>query len=163
MLAGTPIGVSPLVWYLSIEICDMERDDQAKTNPDLNRREFLVLIGSVAAAPKIMDKQNSSAAASARTIDAGPVINYCADGVYSRFSDQGFFVVRQAQKLQALSAFCTHRRCKLMTEADSSFYCKCHGSKFDPAGKVTEGPAKRNLPQLSTRVNEKGHFIVTIS
>jgi Rieske Fe-S protein len=139
----------------------MERDPQEVENPNLNRREFLLLVGVVVSNPKILEK-TAPVSSAKRTVDAGPIGNYTSDGVYGAFSDQGFFVVRKAQKLQVLSAFCTHRRCRLMAESDRSFYCKCHGSTFDLGGKVTEGPAKRNLPVLASQVNERDHLIVTV-
>lgn len=97
-----------------------------------------------------------------RVVDAGPVGNYAKDGVYDRFRDHGFFIIRRDGKLLAISAVCTHRDCKLTPEPDHSFYCGCHGSTFDANGKVTEGPAKRDLPFLSTQVNDEGHLLVHV-
>ncbi len=58
------------------------------------------------------------------------------------YRDFGFFVIRRGDQLLALSAICTHRKCKLYAEPDSSFYCKCHGSTFDPCRPVCcKGPA----------------------
>ena len=88
--------------------------------------------------------------------------NYAADGVYGGFRDLGFYVVRKGPKVIAFSAFCTHRKCKLTAERDLSFYCKCHGSTFDPNGKVTEGPATRDLPVLPTSTDERGHLLVKV-
>jgi len=90
------------------------------------------------------------------------VARYAADGVYDGFSDEGFFIITKEGKLTVLSAICTHRRCKLKAEPDHSFYCKCHGSIFDPNGNATTGPAKRPLPVLSTTVNERQELIVSI-
>src|SRR5258707_10506076 len=97
-----------------------------------------------------------------RVVNAGLASNYAADGVYTDFGDRGFFVVRRGDKLFALSAICTHRKCKLAAEPDRSFYCKCHGSTFDPVGHVTKGPAKRDLPMFSTSMNEQGQLVVTV-
>lgn len=97
-----------------------------------------------------------------RVINAGPVSAYIPDGVYDRFRDQGFFVIRRGEKLSALSAICTHRKCKLEAEPDHSFYCPCHGSTFSPEGKVTEGPARRDLPVLATFTDENGQFFVRV-
>jgi Rieske Fe-S protein len=82
--------------------------------------------------------------------------------VYTAFRNRGFFIVRRGEKLFALSAICTHRRCKLDVERDHSFYCPCHGSTFDPAGHVTEGPAKRDLPVFATSIGERGELMVRI-
>ena len=96
-------------------------------------------------------------------MNAGPASSYAGEGVYSNFRDRGFFVIRQGDKLFALSAICTHRKCTLAAEPDRSFYCKCHGSTFDPGGHVTKGPAKRDLPVLATFTNEQGQLVVDVS
>src|SRR5215471_12520515 len=96
------------------------------------------------------------------TVDAGPASEYATEGVYGNFRDQGFFLVRKGARLEALSAFCTHRKCKLTAEPNRSFYCNCHGSTFEPDGKVTAGPAKRDLPILPTAVDGRGHLLVTV-
>jgi Rieske Fe-S protein len=124
---------------------------------DINRRDFLILAASVLAGSKAQANP-----ASERVVDVGPASNFAKDGVYAAFESQGFFIVRKGSQLLALSAFCTHRRCKLAAQSDRSFYCRCHGSTFDPNGKVTEGPAKRDLPQLSVVVNEKGNLLVKV-
>lgn len=97
-----------------------------------------------------------------RVINAGPVSHYAADGVYDAFGDEGFFVISNQGNLTILSAICTHRRCKLKAEPDHSFFCKCHGSTFDPHGNATTGPAKRPLPVLSSTVNDQQELIVTV-
>jgi Rieske Fe-S protein len=62
--------------------------------------------------------------------------------------------------LFVLSSICTHRHCIVSAEPDHSFHCKCHGSEFDPGGKVTNGPATRNLPVLPSSIDENHHLIV---
>jgi Rieske Fe-S protein len=126
----------------------------------INRREFVILTCAAAAGCAGSSVDNPPVTLKPVTMDAGPAGDYAADGVYDRFRDRGFFIVRKGPSLIALSAICTHRRCKLSAEPDRSFYCKCHGSTFDPSGKVTEGPATRDLPPLPTSVDERGHLIV---
>jgi Rieske Fe-S protein len=140
----------------------MKRDDQDDLSAGLNRRQFLVLAAAAVASPKAVDARSASDALSGRVVDAGQISNYASDGVYGGFRDLGFFVVRKGTKLIAFSAFCTHRKCKLTAERDLSYYCKCHGSTFDPNGKVTEGPATRDLPMLPTSTDEKGHLLVRV-
>jgi Rieske Fe-S protein len=137
-----------------------DRDDEAE---GMNRRQFLMLAAACAAMtnPKSVHARNPPGSRAEQLIDAGPLSNYSSDGLYADFRDLGFFVIRKGDKLIALSSYCTHRKCKLTAERDHSFYCKCHGSTFDPGGKVTEGPATRNLPELST-TNEKGRLLVKI-
>jgi Rieske Fe-S protein len=126
----------------------------------INRRQFLIfLTAGLAAGCKTGD---NLAMNRERIINAGSVGNFTADGVYSNFREQGFFVVRKGDKLFALSAICTHRKCKLTAEPDRSFYCPCHGSTFDPAGHLTAGPAKHDLPVLPAFPNEQGELVVNV-
>jgi Rieske Fe-S protein len=66
-------------------------------------------------------------------------------------------VVRQARKPVAvstvdgvtcrLSAVCTHLGGLLSwNDAEKSWDCPLHGSRFSPAGQVLQGPATRDLP-----------------
>ncbi|MGH3625127.1 MAG: FAD-dependent oxidoreductase [Sciscionella sp.] len=51
-------------------------------------------------------------------------------------------------KLHAVSLRCTHLGCLLrFNEAEHSWDCPCHGSRFDVDGSVLEGPATRPLPR----------------
>lgn len=129
----------------------------------LSRREFLLLTAGLAGGCETGKEGGTSAANHGRMVDAGPANNYAADGVYGGFRDQGFFLVRRNDKLLALSAICTHRKCTLAAEPDRSFYCKCHGSTFDPGGHVTKGPAKRDLPVLPAHTNGQGRLIVEVT
>ncbi len=58
----------------------------------------------------------------------------------------------QAGELYALSPVCTHLGCLVnWNTAEKSWDCPCHGSRFDPAGHVLNGPAvtplqARDLP-----------------
>jgi len=128
----------------------------------MNRRKFLFLTTTVAVTgcQTPDDHSPSNAIRTERVVNAGPVVNYATDGVYTAFRNQGFFVVRRGEKLFALSAICTHKKCRLTSEPNRSFYCPCHGSTFDPAGHVTQGPAQRDLPVFTTSVNEGGELLV---
>jgi Rieske Fe-S protein len=128
----------------------------------INRRQFLMLTAAAAAGCKAVTDKDASGAGKERVVDAGPVSDYAAEGVHGRFRDQGFFVVRQGGALFAISAICTHRKCKLAAKPDHSFVCPCHGSVFDPGGRVLNGPAKRDLPVYPVFTNESGQLLVTI-
>jgi Rieske Fe-S protein len=136
----------------------MKSDKREEIRAGINRRQFLLLAtaGAAIATPKSGCAHNAE-----KLIDAGPLSKYAAEGLYGGFRDLGFFVIRKGDKLIALSSYCTHRKCTLKAEGDHSFYCKCHGSTFDPNGKVTEGPATRNLPVLATS-NAKGRLLVSV-
>lgn len=128
----------------------------------LNRRQFLLLSAALAAGCSSTPPGVVPSVREARIINAGLASNYAADGVYARFRALGFFIIRRGDQLFALSAICTHRKCRLIAEPDRSFYCPCHGSTFDPNGHVTEGPAKRDLPTLATFINKDGNLLVTV-
>lgn len=128
----------------------------------INRRQFLLLTAGLAAGCKTGDEGGGATTKAEHTVNAGPTGNYTRDGVYSNFRDQGFFVIRQDGNLFALSAICTHRKCKLTAEPDHSFYCKCHGSTFAPDGRVTQGPARRDLPVFSIVTDENGQLLVKL-
>ncbi|MGA3006254.1 MAG: Rieske 2Fe-2S domain-containing protein [Opitutaceae bacterium] len=128
----------------------------------MNRKQFLVLAAALVAGCHTVNLGGRSGSPpKERLVDAGPVGNFAADGLYSAFLDQGFFVIRQGSRLFVLSSLCTHRKCKLNAMPDRSFYCDCHGSTFDPNGRVTEGPATRNLPTLPFTY-ENGRLLVRV-
>jgi Rieske Fe-S protein len=126
---------------------------------DVNRREFVVLAAGLVVAGCAAG-ENAEIHLKEVNLDAGPMSDYASDGVYDKHRKDGYFVVRQGERLFAISSMCTHRDCLVNAKPDHSFHCKCHGSDFDPNGKVTEGPATRNLPVLPTAVDEKKHLIV---
>ena len=128
----------------------------------MNRRSFLFLGATFTAGCATTPGANWSSGGKERVVNAGPAGQYLADGVYPRFRDLGFFIVRRGARLFALSSICTHRRCKLEAEPDKTFSCPCHGSTFDANGQVTEGPARHALPELEISRNEKGELLVKI-
>ena len=128
----------------------------------INRREFLILTGATAACAATDCLARADGSGAGQVIDAGPVSNFAADGVYDSLRTLGFFVIRKGGKLFALSSICPHRKTVLKAEPDCSFYCKRHGSTFDPSGHVTQGPAERDMPVLATSVNGAGHLLVKV-
>ncbi|MFG2784713.1 FAD-dependent oxidoreductase [Streptomyces prunicolor] len=53
-------------------------------------------------------------------------------------------------QLHAVDARCTHLGCLVaFNRAEAAWECPCHGSRFDPAGKILQGPATRPLEQRS--------------
>jgi Rieske Fe-S protein len=126
----------------------------------MDRREFITLTAGASLCVAAGCTVRAAQGGSEQVIDAGPVDNYAKDGVYDAYRSLGFFVVRQKGELMVLSSFCTHRQVQLKAEPDCSFYCRRHGSTFDPNGHVTKGPASRNLPKLSASVSGSGHLLV---
>jgi nitrite reductase/ring-hydroxylating ferredoxin subunit len=54
-----------------------------------------------------------------------------------------------AGTLHEHSAVCTHLGCIVhWNNAEQTWDCPCHGSRYDPYGKVIHGPANRDLAQV---------------
>lgn len=56
-------------------------------------------------------------------------------------------------KFMTISTICTHKKCDIDYTGDE-FVCPCHGSTFTKSGKVTTGPATKNLRSYKTTFNE---------
>lgn len=124
----------------------------------MNRREFVVLsVLGVCAAEDVLAEEPSAA------FDAGPVGDFASDGIFDKFAKpQKFILIRAGSKLTCISAICTHKNCVLKPK-DGNLRCPCHGSIFTPAGEVTKGPAKSNLPRYKVTVDAQSHVIVDLS
>ena len=130
----------------------------------MNRRDFIFLGATFAAGcGSLPPGAGIAPAPETRAVNAGPAGQFLADGIYAQFRDEGFFIVRRGANLFAISAVCTHRKCKLDAEADNTFYCPCHGSTFDADGNVTAGPARRRLPVFTVSTDDKGDLRVNLS
>ena len=97
-----------------------------------------------------------------QTFRAGYPADYKPDEVSTRWKDQfGVWIVRQDDKLYALSTVCTHLGCTpnwLPNEA--KFKCPCHGSGFYKSGINFEGPAPRPLERYRVALADDGQIIV---
>ena len=63
------------------------------------------------------------------------------------------------EKLQiadyGINPTCTHLGCTVNWNAEQNrFVCPCHGSQYDPQGRVVQGPAKRSLPLITVVVKQ---------
>lgn len=74
--------------------------------------------------------------------------------------DEDMLVKISQTKFVALSLICKHKGCTVELEGNK-FVCPCHGSEYAIDGKVTEGPAKKNLDTYETIYDpEKGTVTV---
>lgn len=67
-------------------------------------------------------------------------------------------VIRETNRVVALSAVCTHLGCLVKYQGGGVVLCPCHAAAFDLSGNVTGGPAPRPLP--SYPVSIEGNQIV---
>jgi len=68
-------------------------------------------------------------------------------------------VVRDGDKLAAISTTCTHLGC-IVSVAETGFACPCHGSHYDQDGYVTSGPAPRALSWYQVTLAPNGDVVV---
>jgi Rieske Fe-S protein len=142
---------------------------------EMNRRQFVVLTSAVLVGcerdsdPIATTPESTTSPTPApveqqqeRVSDAGPLDAFDSDRVYDSHREQGYFLIRRDDKLFAISSICTHKGCKVRAMQDQTFLCRCHGSIFDQNGKVTKGPAARNLPRFAIAVDEQRHVIVDL-
>lgn len=68
---------------------------------------------------------------------------------FKQVKPSGFWIIREEERLSALSIICTHLGCiPSWLPNDRKFKCPCHGSGFKPNGTNFEGPAPRPLERF---------------
>jgi cytochrome b6-f complex iron-sulfur subunit len=79
-------------------------------------------------------------------------------------SSQRFFVVRERDRVYALSARCAHLGCTVNWFQDLRiFKCPCHGSEYHGNGANFAGPAPRPLDRFRIALNADGQLVVDTS
>ena len=73
--------------------------------------------------------------------------------------DTPALLIHNQDGFSALSLVCTHLGCTVESKPEG-FTCPCHGSRFDTLGKVTRGPAQKNLHSLRTGITDDGNLHV---
>lgn len=139
------------------------------SDEDRGRRAFLGLLTSTAFAtaiagtgvtavrflwPEVLFEQETRfRLGKADTIPAGTVLV---------LPEQKAYVVHAEAGLFALSATCTHLGCLTQYERDNNrIFCPCHGSRYDIAGKVTNGPAPKALARFALTI-EDGFLVIDV-
>lgn len=75
---------------------------------------------------------------------------------------RNMLVLQADGSLLAFSMLCTHVCCTLQyVAALKELGCPCHGSIFSSTGKVIQGPAVVDLPQVTLRVDTNGYVFPT--
>jgi cytochrome b6-f complex iron-sulfur subunit len=85
------------------------------------------------------------------TIDSASPLNSVGGMAFVQASGAAFLVTRTAaDACTALTAACTHQACTVSNGSAGVFTCPCHGSQFDPAGRVVRGPATAPLHEFQS-------------
>ena len=137
-----------------------------KLPPNLSRRKFfrictriaLGLAGVLGLGGLIRYFSHKPAADRPRVYDLGPVEDFPASGNLIR-PDIPAVIYQTDLGFEAYSLICTHLGCTL-EESGEGFSCPCHGSQFNPVGKVIKGPAREDLETLDIEVTESGDLII---
>ena len=75
------------------------------------------------------------------------------DGYRTVSEQRVVYLVREGDRVRALSAVCTHLGCRVAWhDAERHFKCPCHGGRFTGVGHVAGGPPPRPLDELPTRL-----------
>jgi cytochrome b6-f complex iron-sulfur subunit len=82
-----------------------------------------------------------------------------AAGTRIALEAQRVCVVREGNKLAAISTTCTHLGC-IVGISDTGFACPCHGSRYDQDGNVTGGPAPKALAWYKVTLAPNGELEV---
>jgi len=62
----------------------------------------------------------------------------------------------ESGSVRAVSPICTHRGCQVaFNNAEQTWDCPCHGSRYDVEGKVIHGPAVRDLAPLDEKTTPR--------
>ena len=80
-------------------------------------------------------------------------------GEVRRPEGRNVFIFHRPEGFVAISAVCTHLGC-IVNPSARGFVCPCHGSVFDPDGRVLGGPAPRPLPWFEISVAPDGQLLV---
>jgi cytochrome b6-f complex iron-sulfur subunit len=72
---------------------------------------------------------------------------------------QRICIVRDGDKLAAISTTCTHLGC-IVAISETGFACPCHGSRYDQDGNVTGGPAPKPLAWYQVNLAPNGEIMV---
>ena len=73
-------------------------------------------------------------------------------------------IARDAAGVYAMSTLCTHAQCDMNgtdgSISNAELVCSCHGSRFDPNGVPTRGPAGRPLPHYAVTISTEGDIVI---
>ncbi len=96
---------------------------------------------------------------SSRRVKLGPVSAFKGISITPEPKER-LWVFSDDKGLYVISAVCTHLGCVVAKQEDGSFFCPCHGSRFDAEGKVTKGPAPKPLLHLELSISADGQLVV---
>jgi cytochrome b6-f complex iron-sulfur subunit len=127
------------------------------TQENINRRDFIgksiktITIGALTLTAlditKLMAKSfdtDSNDNVVEKVIKLSDYPDLASVGGYTMITSKVIVIRVSSSNFIALNITCTHKHCEVDYDG-SSFTCPCHGSEYSKYGKVTNGPATKNL------------------
>ncbi|MCB9853044.1 MAG: Rieske 2Fe-2S domain-containing protein [Phycisphaerales bacterium] len=149
------------------KVLDKSKADTKKEPEGASRRDILGVAGMAAGWAAVATVTGGGTLAFARfmapnvlevedpKVRCGPLSKYVAmapgdvNEDYKPVKPSGFWIIRQEDRIAALSIICTHLGCiPSWLPNDRKFKCPCHGSGFKENGVNFEGPAPRPLERF---------------
>jgi len=142
-----------------------ELQQSERFKPKQTRRDFLGLAAAWSAIvsfvmamlgamrlpmPSVFPESNSK-------VKLGPPDRF-AVGSATYLPQNKLWLFRNEEGFHAISSVCTHLGCIAEREADGHFSCPCHGSVFDPEGRVLGGPAPKGLVWVELDLSPEGQL-----
>ena len=85
------------------------------------------------------------------TIDANSPLNAVGGMALVQAGNVSFLAARTSQDAcTVVTSTCTHQACTVSNVSGGTYTCPCHGSQFDPSGRVVRGPAAAPLHVFSS-------------
>ncbi len=100
--------------------------------------------------PVFIRRRNEEDIASARAVKLSDLVDTSAENANkpnTEATDENR-TMDEAGEWLVMMGVCTHLGCVPLGDAGDfgGWYCPCHGSHYDAAGRIRKGPAPRNLP-----------------
>ncbi|MCG3179793.1 MAG: Cytochrome b6-f complex iron-sulfur subunit [Phycisphaerae bacterium] len=127
----------------------------------LSRTAFWVTTGTLTFAAIGVARMPKPGVMPGRSADLklGPPGNFPVSPDPVRIGARNLFILHDENGFAAISAVCTHLGCIVAATGDG-FACPCHGSRFGPDGRVTQGPAGSPLPWFRMSLAPDGQIVV---
>lgn len=131
---------------------------------ECTRREFVVA-GAAACAAALWTLRGTVVLADdgKEKIDVGEVSQFKEDGAVDTWTTKHrFFIVRQGDKLFAVSATCTHKGSLIRIDEDDSnrYFCPKHEGTFELTGKRIRGKPRSSLPRLGITLDPGNNHVI---
>jgi cytochrome b6-f complex iron-sulfur subunit len=82
------------------------------------------------------------------SVDSSSPLNGVGSMAFVQAQGASFLATRTSQDAcTVLTTVCTHQACTVSNVSNGVFTCPCHGSQYDPSGRVVRGPAPSPLQQ----------------